>query len=123
MVIPKQFELRAGNGVWGTLYEDNDGTKRLDLDTGLTELQIQSYTGGLVAYVGSEPLKIEQGPDHVNLKDSNGNTQLSLKMSSNGEISDVQHPLVTLMVVPFGTGSIGNDPSSFAQLLFGLRWK
>jgi hypothetical protein len=53
-----------------------------DLDTGLTELQIQSYTGGLVAYVGSALMRIEQGPDHVYLKDSDENTQLSLRMSS-----------------------------------------
>ena len=124
MAIAKQFELRVGNAVWATLYADQDGTKRLDLDVGLTEPQIQSYAGGFVAYGdGSEPLRIEQGPNHVYLKNSNGNTQASLRMGSNGEISDVEHPLVTLMVIPSGSRSVGKDPISSAQLLFGLRWK
>jgi hypothetical protein len=124
MPISKQFQLRVGNTIWATLHVDQDGTKRLDLDAGLTELQVQSYTGGLVAYAdGSEPLSVEQGPYHVYLKDSSGNTQLSLRMGSNGEISDVEHPLVTLMVIPVGAGTMENDPISFPQLLFGLRWK
>jgi hypothetical protein len=124
MSTPKPIELRAGDAVWATVCEDQDGTKQLDLVPGLTTLQIESYTGGLLPYdTDGKPLKIEQGAYHVYINDRDGNTQLKLNMDSNGEIADVVHPLVNLVIMLSGAGSAGCTPIQPADLLFGFHWK
>lgn len=124
MSTQKPIKLRTANTVWATLSEDQDGTKQLDLASGLTELQIKSYTGGLGAYRSDgEPLKIERVADQVHLNDRNGITQLTLKMGRNEEVTDVRHPLVTLVIILSGAGSGPKDPIQAGTILFALRWE
>ena len=120
----KRIELRAGDVVWGTLCEDQNSVKSLDLASELTEREIESYTGGLAPYDSDgEPLEVQQGVKDVYLKDRQGKTQLRLSMASNGEIVDVQHPLVSLMILPSGPGSVAINSIEPGRLLFGFRWK
>jgi hypothetical protein len=124
MSTPKPIKLRAGDAVWAIIYEDQDNTKKLDLASDLTTLQIESYTGGLLSYdTDGKPLKIEQGAYHIYINDRDGNTQLKLNLDDSGEIADVVHPLVKLVINLSGAGSVGNVPIKPANLLFGLRWK
>jgi hypothetical protein len=120
----KRIELRGGDVVWGTLCEDQNGVKSLDLAPELTEPQIDSYTGGLAPYDrDGEPLQIQQAVEYVYLNDRHGNTHLRLRMNSNGEIVDVQHPLVALMVLLSGPGNVENCSIQPGMLLFRFRWK
>jgi hypothetical protein len=120
----KRIELRAGDAVWGTLSEDQNGVKTLDLASELTESQVDSYTGGLAPYGSDgEPLQIQQGAEYVYLNDRRGNTQLRLSIDNNNEIVDVQHPLVTLLIFVSNPGSAGSIAIKPRTLLFGFRWK
>jgi len=120
----KRIELRAGDVLWGSLCEDQNGEKSLDLASELTEPQIDSYSGGLAPYNSDgEPLQIQQAVEHVYLNDRHGNTHLRLRMNSNGEIVDVQHPLVSLMILLSGPGNVGSSSIQPGTLLFRFRWK
>ena len=50
-------------------------------------------------------------------------TDLRLRMNSNGEIVDVQHPLVSLMILLSGPGNVGSSSIQPGSLLFRFRWK
>ena len=98
--------------------------KSLDLASELTEPQIDSYSGGLAPYNSDgEPLQIQQAVEYVYLNDRHGNTHLRLRMNSNGEIVDVQHPLVSLMILLSGPGNVGSSSIQPGTLLFRFRWK
>ena len=103
---------------------DQNGVKSLDLASELTEPQIDSYSGGLAPYNSDgEPLQIQQAVEYVYLNDRHGNTDLRLRMNSNGEIVDVQHPLVSLMILLSGPGNVGSSSIQPGTLLFRFRWK
>jgi len=125
MNTSKQVQLRTGDAVWATLTEDDDGTKTLEIDPDLTELQISTYTGGLAPYDREGiPLRIEQGIENaVCLKDLNAKTRMMLRLDAKGEISDVAHPLVALVLMLAGGGSQGTEPIQAGELLFRFRWK
>ena len=124
MNTSKQVQLRTGDAVWATLTEHDDGTKTLEIDPDLTELQISTYTGGLAPYDREGiPLRIEQGIGNaVCLKDLNAKTRMMLRLDPKGEISDVAHPLVALVLM-LGGGSQGTEPIQAGELLFRFRWK
>jgi hypothetical protein len=50
-------------------------------------------------------------------------THLRLRMNSTGEIVDVQHPLVSLMILLSGLGNVGSGSIQPGTLLFRFRWK
>jgi len=52
-----------------------------------------------------------------------GARSVGRKMNSNGEIVDVQHPLVSLMILLSGPGNVGSSSIQPGTLLFRFRWK
>lgn len=120
----QSIELRYGNTLWATLREEDDGTKHLDLEQNLTNIQIDSYLGGLALRDSKGiPLTIGRRVNKIYICDRDGNKLLKLGVDNNDEIVDVSHPVVRLVLLSVGGGSIGNDPIRFSNLLLGLRWK
>jgi hypothetical protein len=119
----KRIELRAGDVVWGTLSEDQNGVKSLELASELTEEQVDSYTRGLPYGSDGETLQIQQGEEYVCFNDRYGNTQFRLSANNKNEIVDIQHPLITLMIFRSDPGSVGSNPTKTGAFLFGFRWK
>ena len=120
----QNIELRTGDALWATIHVDQGGAKILELAPELTELQVESYTGGLAPYDSAgEQLQIRQRENRIDLIDREENRRLSLDIDDDGKIIDVQHPLVILSVRLFGGGAIGDDPIKTGEPLFTFRWK
>ena len=118
------IELKDGYVLWAFLREDDDGSKYLDLASGITSSKIDSYTGGLAPYDSQgNPLTIGLGVSYVYINDQRGMNLLKLDMNEMGEIVDVEHPVVTLVVRLDGGGSMGNASVVAGHLLFALRLK
>jgi hypothetical protein len=120
----QSIELRAGDLLWAIIHVDQGGAKILELAPDLTELQVESYTGGLAPYDSNgEQLQIRQRENRIDLVDREENCRLTLDVNGDGKIIDVQHPLVTLSARLFGGGSTGHDPIKISEPLFTFRWK
>jgi hypothetical protein len=120
----QSIELRAGN-KWATLHEDETGKKHLKVEPGITDDQIKIYNGGLVPYdLDGNPLKIElSGGSTLYVRDQVGQNVLQLNVDKDGDTLDVDHPRLRLVLLPFGRGSLGNDPlTTTIDLQFGIRF-